>query len=69
MTDLKPCPICGGKAKIKRQYILGIDHVIFCQSCRAEWCDLYTPKDTLVEKWNKRAEEWSSKWNKVSIIT
>ena len=51
---LKPCPFCGGNAKIKS--ILGRDAVI-CEECNAEMCSDYTPIEILVDMWNKRTIE------------
>lgn len=53
MAELKPCPFCGGEAKVK--YILGKKAVV-CQECNAEMYSDYTPIEMLVEMWNRRTE-------------
>ena len=52
MTDLKPCPFCGGKANL-REY--QIDFRVMCSECgcRAKLCS--TEKEA-VEAWNRREE-------------
>lgn len=51
MTELKPCPFCGGKAEIK--CILGRD-TIMCHECNAKMYSDYTPIEMQIEMWNRR---------------
>ena len=52
MTDLKPCPFCGGKANLKDYQI---EFRVMCPECggRANLC--ITAKEA-AEAWNMRAE-------------
>ena len=63
MTDLKPCPFCGGKAELYTQRVIGgIDYVhIICKTCRVSTVDYeastsYCANDKAIEDWNRRAE-------------
>ena len=55
MTDLKPCPFCDGKAKLKGYQI---DFRVMCPECggRAKLCS--TAKEA-IEAWNRRADNGS----------
>ena len=65
MTDLKPCPFCGGKAQIdkipkwdweSREY----DYQIRCQEsgCIATSLNyFYDTEEAAIEAWNRRAKE------------
>ena len=52
MTELKPCPFCGGKAKLRGYQI---DFRVMCPECggRAKLCS--TAEET-IESWNRRAD-------------
>ena len=56
MTDLKPCPFCGGKAMSQRWYygedILG--HIVSCEKCKIMITE--DSEKEAVETWNRRAE-------------
>ena len=60
MTDLKPCPICGGKAELIME-ILGDEldmpyddcflYYVYCPMCR-NTSDLYEEKEDAIGDWN-----------------
>lgn len=58
MTELKPCPFCGGKAKIQDKHY---PHYIYCEECGASVHGKlfgYTDKIDIqisIEAWNRRA--------------
>lgn len=62
-TELKPCPFCGGKAKIKSRLTktFGVDHrFIACTDCGGQGkghlfgLPLEAKKEWLAEEWNNR---------------
>ena len=61
MTEkLKPCPFCGGKAKLQRDVIGLLFKPRLWYSVRCSWCEISTVKsnsrDFVIECWNRRAE-------------
>jgi len=58
MTELKPCPFCGGEADfISNEYRLPFaTHRIFCKECGVAtvW---YRTKNGVAEDWNRRVKE------------
>ena len=56
MIDLKPCPFCGGTAKVED---MGYPHHVFCTKCHVSMIGHGFGKDgekDAIEKWNRRAE-------------
>lgn len=56
--NLKPCPFCGGIAKMRIRRPMT---VIYCKNCDAaiSYCDYYEEgdsKDKAIEAWNRRAK-------------
>lgn len=61
MTELKPCPFCGGNANLiknkdfdMRFYCVIPYYFVMCSQCRAQSNKLETDKEA-IEAWNKRA--------------
>lgn len=57
MDELKPCPFCGGKAKIRSEkyWQPNVRRNVICTNCFANtgW---YKTEDEAIEAWNRRAE-------------
>jgi len=54
MTELKPCPFCGGEAEIDE-----FPFSIFCMSCFAETKGCQSVKEA-IEAWNRRVSDVNS---------
>ena len=53
MTELKPCPFCGGKAEFA--YLKGSGmQAVRCQKCRARTWSCYDTEDEAAAAWNNR---------------
>ena len=58
MSELKPCPFCGGEAKLVRNWNL---YYIMCRSCVAiigevkEHPNDFRTRDEVIAAWNRRA--------------
>jgi hypothetical protein len=68
MNELKPCPFCGGEAKLVKEllvsrykYFIDISHIDDCildfQEFHDELCVEEKHKDFLIEYWNTRMED------------
>jgi Lar family restriction alleviation protein len=59
MSDLKPCPFCGGKAimKVQKHIPNGYDYTPTCQdpSCAGRLTKKWTNEAIAIEAWNQRA--------------
>jgi len=56
MTELKPCPFCGGTAHVDRHYSYFRDFVIYCEGCDTVFGldDWRTTEAETVDAWNRR---------------
>lgn len=52
--QLKPCPFCGGEAKILRDTEYRNDLYVQCRSCTASMCE---SPEGLAPAWNRRAPD------------
>lgn len=55
MTELKPCPFCGGEAAFGANSCQGFEYVR-CVSCKARTWSCYNTEEQAAEAWNTRAE-------------
>lgn len=55
MTELKPCPFCGGKAFITPEYQGGQRLVIRCNECSAIGPQ-FLNENAMIKSWNTRKE-------------
>lgn len=55
--ELKPCPFCGGEAKIKKN-ILNEDIYVECRNCYSR-TDGFGITEYAIEQWNRRYSEVS----------
>lgn len=64
MNNLKPCPFCGGEAKIadEHQWISGVNNggiskYIYCLKCNCRTSSFYwDDRKTMIRTWNKRLD-------------
>lgn len=58
MTELRPCPFCGGEARLWHPKEYGITlGSVKCNSCGAS-TESFTDDDSAIEAWNKRPNPW-----------
>jgi len=50
--ELKPCPCCGGKAKLAKVDMPGFEYMVYCVACHLQTDDS-TPQ-TVTKVWNTR---------------
>lgn len=50
-NELKPCPFCGGKAKLMD---MGFPHWVYCENCGAKVHGRTFYEEDSVEAWNRR---------------
>lgn len=53
MEKLKPCPFCGGEAKIMK---MGYPHWVYCCECGAKVHGRTNDEKDNIKAWNRRAE-------------
>lgn len=68
MTELKPCPFCGGEAtpvycENGSQYTSNIMMInkrgtVKCKRCEIRLPRIYSRVSKAIEAWNRRAEPW-----------
>lgn len=63
MPELKPCPFCGGKAKLHHKYEMMTGYsYIYCTRCRTETekfaqsCS-HSSDEKAIEAWNRRVSD------------
>lgn len=60
MTNLKPCPFCGGGAELKQWNLPGRStplHCVVCTDCGAMTWPYYSDRNAAAERWNTRKEK------------
>ena len=53
-TTLKPCPFCGGEARVQSYYR---DYAIYCFKCNASTRKFYPTREEAEKAWNRRAND------------
>lgn len=56
-TELKPCPFCGGNAKIVEGYDCLLGETVYyieCCDCKATFLDGNDNRENEIKKWNRR---------------
>ena len=60
MSELRPCPFCGGEALLRERYIEGIANRKHyrreCRHCKATFADWYRSIKKANEAWNRRVD-------------
>lgn len=51
--ELKPCPFCGGKAKLDTMGLMCQNYVVYCTKCHAE-AESAGSTAKAIELWNRR---------------
>lgn len=51
---LKPCPFCGGEAKVQSFYQ---NHNVYCTKCHASTEKYFRTASLAIEAWNRRATD------------
>ncbi len=54
MTDLKPCPFCGGKAVVEPEGFIVCGYWVKCSKCGIEQNTPYEMADEAIAAWNRR---------------
>jgi len=60
MTELKPCPFCGGEAEAYKKYFANNKPsyvYVRCKNCKASTTNFFYEKNAFMA-WNKRPEEF-----------
>ena len=55
MSDLKPCPFCGGKARLNEYKDGEVWYEVWCDECAVR-TEQYETVDEAVKVWNRRTE-------------
>ena len=57
MASLKPCPFCGGEARLYRlEMEYTYYNIVACPDCRV-WTRWFASKNDAISAWNTRAEK------------
>lgn len=58
MSDLKPCPFCGGEANVFPNFTAKDCYVVECDDCKADsaYC---TTEEAAIAAWNRRSDSWA----------
>ena len=59
MSELMPCPFCGGEGCIKRHEFIGYADTfgVVCLDCGAETRQFFADKKTAIDAWNRRVNK------------
>ena len=61
MIELKPCPFCGGEAKVEMDESWYWEYAVSCTKCFATINLYFAAEEEAAEAWNKRASELPKK--------
>lgn len=57
MMKLKPCPFCGGEARIDRNiFAFPTSYSVICKICEAE-SEVFNTEKEVIEAWNRRVTD------------
>ena len=73
MSNLKPCPFCGGEAEVKRHAEISTAYYVACTNCPVDvgrmW---YWKRQDAINAWNRRTTEtdtpcgaWKACWDSI----
>ncbi len=60
MYELKPCPLCGGKAIIMAKYDSfrkKMEYGVYCSQCCATMERVFQTQNNAVAQWNRRIDD------------
>ena len=52
--ELKDCPLCGGKTKVRKENPYDGDYRVYCTNCNVQSPYLGTTETEAIEFWNKQ---------------
>lgn len=59
MENLKPCPFCGGEAKMNIHRFAGLSNSygVECKECMTQSSQFFATREQAIAAWNRRAND------------